>query len=114
MLHILGDYQTYSIENRQKYSAVKIIECLNRIEFIHEYENIYRLGYKSELSVALGKVFNIDFSKNGYLSTKSSKFLLTLRSNRSSTYLFLTNTAFSLVSKGVTAVFTLCNCKTQD
>ena len=47
----------------KKYSAAKIIECLNKIECTHEHENIYLFGYKSELSVALGKVFNIDFSK---------------------------------------------------
>ena len=47
----------------KKYSAAKIIECLNKIECIHEHENIYLFGYKSELSVALGKAFNVDFSK---------------------------------------------------
>ena len=47
----------------KNYSAAKIIECLNKIECIQEHENIYLFGYKSELSVALGKAFNIDFSK---------------------------------------------------
>jgi transposase len=46
-----------------KYSAAKIIECLNKIECINEHENIYLFGYRSAISDLLGKSFGIDFSK---------------------------------------------------
>jgi transposase len=45
------------------FSPAKIIECLNKIECIHEYENIYLFGYRSAISDLLGKTFGIDFSK---------------------------------------------------
>jgi transposase len=47
----------------KKYSAERIINCLNRIECIYEHENIYLFGYRSELSDTLGDIFNIDFTK---------------------------------------------------
>jgi transposase len=49
-------------ETGKKYSADAIVECLNKIECMHEHENIYLFGYKSEISDALGKAFGIDFS----------------------------------------------------
>ena len=50
-------------ETGKKYSATAIIAALNKIECIHEFENIYLFGHRSELSAELGKVFGIDFSK---------------------------------------------------
>ena len=50
-------------ETGKKYSAAAIIETLNKIECIHEFENIYLFGHRSELSAELGKAFGIDFSK---------------------------------------------------
>ena len=47
----------------KEFSAEKILGCLNKIECINEHENIYLFGYRSFLSVQLGKVFDIDFSK---------------------------------------------------
>ena len=47
----------------KQFSSSKIIECLNRIECMHEQENIYMFGYRSELSDVLGKAFDVDFSK---------------------------------------------------
>jgi transposase len=47
----------------KEFSSKKIIDCLNKIECINEYENIYLFGYRSPLSIQLGKVFDIDFSK---------------------------------------------------
>jgi transposase len=47
----------------KKYSAAAIVECLNKIECIHEHGNIYLFGYKSEISDALGNAFGIDFTK---------------------------------------------------
>ena len=50
-------------ETGKKYSAAAIIEVLNKIECLHEFENIYLFGYRSEMSTELGKAFGIDFSK---------------------------------------------------
>jgi transposase len=47
----------------KKFSSAQIIDCLNKIECIHEYENIYLFGYRSPLSILVGKAFEIDFSK---------------------------------------------------
>jgi len=47
----------------KKYSAAKIIDCLNRIECIHEFENVYLFGYRSEISNALSEAFDISFIK---------------------------------------------------
>jgi transposase len=45
------------------YSAAKIVECLNKIECIHEDENIYLFGYRSPVSDLLGDAFGFDFAK---------------------------------------------------
>ena len=45
------------------YSVEKIIECLNNLQCMHECENIYLFGYRSEISDALSAVFGIDFSR---------------------------------------------------
>jgi len=47
----------------RKYSAEKIIECLNKIECVNEQENLYLFGYRSEISEELGTTFGIDFTK---------------------------------------------------
>ena len=47
----------------KKYSAATIIDCLNKIECINEYENIYLFGYRSEISDTLGNAFGLDFAK---------------------------------------------------
>jgi transposase len=47
----------------KKYSAAAIIEDLNKIQCMHEFENIYLFGHRSEISAELGKAFGIDFSK---------------------------------------------------
>ena len=44
------------------YSAEKIVECLNKISCSNEYENIYLFDYRSEISDAIGKALDIDFS----------------------------------------------------
>jgi len=59
----------------KKYSAAKIVECLNKIECLHEQENIYLFGYRSEISDALGKAFGIDFSKKRLRLDEIKKFL---------------------------------------
>ena len=50
-------------ETGKKHSVATIVECLNKIECMHELENIYLFGYRSELSIELGKAFGIDFTK---------------------------------------------------
>jgi transposase len=47
----------------KKYSAAKIIECMNKIECMNEHANIYMFAYRSALSSALSDTFGIDFSK---------------------------------------------------
>jgi hypothetical protein len=47
----------------KRYSSESIIECLNKIQCMHEYENIYMFGYRNKLSDALGNAFGIDFTK---------------------------------------------------
>ena len=47
----------------KKFSAEKILDCLNKIECINEHENIYLFGYRSPLSIQLGKAFDLDFSR---------------------------------------------------
>ena len=50
-------------ETGKKYSAAAIIEALNKIECMHEFENVYLFGHRGEISAELGKAFGIDFSK---------------------------------------------------
>jgi len=50
-------------ETGKKHSAAAIIDALNKIECMHEFENIYLFGHRSRLSAELGKAFGIDFSK---------------------------------------------------
>jgi transposase len=53
----------------REFSPAQIIECLNKIECMNEQENIYLFGYRSAMSIALGKAFDIDFAKRRlYLS----------------------------------------------
>ena len=50
-------------KTNREFSSEKIIECLNKIECINEYGNIYLFGYRSPISIRLSEAFNIDFSK---------------------------------------------------
>ena len=47
----------------REYSPAKIIEALNNIQCVSEYENIYLFGYRSVISDLLGETFALDFSK---------------------------------------------------
>ena len=44
------------------FSAEKIVECLNRISCSSEHENVYLFDYRSEVSDAIGKALEIDFT----------------------------------------------------
>ena len=59
----------------KKYSAEKIVDCLNKIECMNEHENIYLFGYRSDISDALGKSFGIDFTKKRLRLADIKKYL---------------------------------------
>ncbi|MBT9166247.1 MAG: hypothetical protein DDT25_00930 [Chloroflexi bacterium] len=46
-----------------RFSAAKILECLNSIACSNEQENIYLFDYRSEISDVLGDSLGIDFTK---------------------------------------------------
>jgi len=46
-----------------RFSAAKILECLNSIACSNEQENIYLFDYRSEISDVLGNSLGIDFTK---------------------------------------------------
>ena len=50
-------------KTNKEFSSERIIDCLNKIECMNEYENIYLFGYRSKISDALGNAFGIDFRK---------------------------------------------------
>jgi transposase len=47
----------------RSFSSDEIVESLNRINCVHEHENIYLFGYMSEASKIIGDSLDIDFSK---------------------------------------------------
>ena len=47
----------------RRFSADKILECLNGIACSSEQENIYLFDYRTELSDAIGDALGIDFAK---------------------------------------------------
>jgi len=47
----------------RRYSAEKIIECLNKIACSNEQDNIYLFDYRSEISDAIGNALGIDFTR---------------------------------------------------
>ncbi len=46
-----------------KYSAKRIVECLNRISCSNEQDNLYLFDYRSEVSDAIGAALGIDFTR---------------------------------------------------
>lgn len=50
------------ITNR-KYSAEKIIACLNQISCSNEQDNLYLFNYRNEISDAIGDALGIDFTR---------------------------------------------------
>ena len=47
----------------RKYSAEKIVSCLNNISCSNEQDNIYLFDYRSKISDAIGNALGIDFTK---------------------------------------------------
>ncbi|NLA27955.1 MAG: IS1634 family transposase [Firmicutes bacterium] len=47
----------------RRYSAEKIVACLNRISCSNEQENLYLFDYRSELSDTIGEALSIDFTR---------------------------------------------------
>ena len=62
-------------KTNKEFSSEKILDCLNKIECINEYENIFLFGYRSPISDCLSNAFGIDFSKQR-LSLASIKNIL--------------------------------------
>ena len=50
-------------KTERRYSAEKIIECLNKIACSNEEDNLYLFDYRSEVSDAIGNALGIDFTK---------------------------------------------------
>ena len=47
----------------RRYSAQKIIACLNRISCSNEQDNLYLFDYRSDVSDAVGDALGIDFTR---------------------------------------------------
>ena len=58
-----------------KYSAKKILDCLNKIQCCNEEENIYLFNYRNEISDELGDAFGIDFTKKRLTLSEIKKIL---------------------------------------
>lgn len=58
-----------------KYSAKKILKCLNEIQCSNEEENIYLFNHRDEISDALGDAFEIDFTKKRLFLSEIKKVL---------------------------------------
>ena len=50
-------------ETGKQYSADVLLDCLRSISCMHEQDNLYLLGYRSEVSDAIGRALGIDFTK---------------------------------------------------
>jgi len=50
-------------QTERRYSAERIIECLNRISCSNEQDNLYLFDYRSEISDAIGNALGIDFTR---------------------------------------------------
>ena len=46
-----------------QFTPEQTIYCLQRISCVHEEENIYLFAYRNEMTDAIGRAFNIDFSR---------------------------------------------------
>lgn len=47
----------------RRYSAERIIECLNKIACSNEQDNLYLFDYRSEISDVIGDALDIDFTR---------------------------------------------------
>jgi len=50
-------------KTQRRYSAEKIVECLNKISCSNEQDNLYLFDYRSEISDAIGSALGIDFTR---------------------------------------------------
>ncbi len=50
-------------KTERRYSAAKIVECLNKIACSNEQDNLYLFDYRSEISDAIGDALGIDFTR---------------------------------------------------
>ena len=50
-------------KTNRRYSAERIVECLNKISCSNEQDNLYLFDYRSEISDAIGSALKIDFTR---------------------------------------------------
>jgi hypothetical protein len=61
----------------RKYSAEKIVSCLNNISCSNEQDNIYLFDYRSKISDAIGAALGIDFTKKRFCRNEIKNILAT-------------------------------------
>jgi len=61
----------------RKYSAEKIISCLNSISCSSEQDNLYLFDYRSKISDAIGSALGIDFTKKRLRRSEIKNILAT-------------------------------------
>jgi transposase len=61
----------------RKYSAEKIVSCLNNISCSNEQDNIYLFDYRSKISDAIGAALGIDFTKKRLTRAEIKNILAT-------------------------------------
>ncbi len=58
-----------------RFSAEAILDALNKIECMHEFQNIFLFGYRTPISDALGLAFGFDFSRKRLALSDIKKIL---------------------------------------
>ena len=66
-------------ETGKRYSAERIVDCLNTISCSHEHENVYLFDYRSEISDAIGEALGIDFTNKRLRLGEIKKILGTVK-----------------------------------
>ena len=61
----------------RKYSAEKIVSCLNNISCSNEQDNLYLFDYRSKISDAIGAALGIDFTKKRLTQAEIKNILAT-------------------------------------
>jgi transposase len=69
------------IQKRTQYrfSADKIVSCLNSISCSHEQENLYLFDYRSEISDAIGEALDINFTRKRLRLSEAKNILATCK-----------------------------------
>lgn len=62
-------------KTERRYSAEKIIECLNKISCSNEQDNVYLFNYRSDISDAIGDALGMDFTRKRLRLSEIKKIL---------------------------------------